>query len=516
MYNTLLTHKTLSDRIAHWSRHMMTLQNLLDDVIQQGQLTPSRIPPMRTAVKQYAAMLSVDPAQCPPEVYHLPPRRLTALIDTKAPSTLSPHAIRNLKNNLRYLLRQGMSLKLIAPLDPALQSWGEARHFGTGWTPQRGEQKVIPPYSLRPLPEPLAAEFLAFTAWSTAVYVPDRPARIHKRMITIDSYEKAVSGVAGFAHRIEGMPLDQLHLHHLTDPELLKRFASWWITQRGKVTKTIHLWLTLLSAVAKHWLKDEPRALAVKKVQAQLPHPQVVHEKRQRWLSLAQLESAALSRYPLNGRRLQDSKRAAWIARRLQRKRSIPICDSYSGKRTAVHVSYSLMLRLLVRIPLRQRNMREMQLHRNLQRLPDGHWQLTFQGDELKIGWRNGRRHEITYAFPPDLEGLLDEWLTVWRPLLVADSQWPFVFVNIAGKPHNLDSFADAILRTTWKFTGIAVNPHTIRDIWATEYIKSTRDIAGAAYMLGNTVQIVLKHYAHLLDAEAEQRATNWLKSQLT
>jgi hypothetical protein len=69
--------------------------------------------------------------------------------------------------------------------------------------------------------------------------------------------------------------------------------------------------------------------------------------------------------------------------------------------------------------------------------------------------------------------------------------------------------------RMTWKFSGVPVNPHMICDIWATEYTKSTRDIIGAAYMLGNTVEMVLKYYAHLLDADAEERAVQWLTTRL-
>jgi site-specific recombinase XerC len=172
------------------------------------------------------------------------------------------------------------------------------------------------------------------------------------------------------------------------------------------------------------------------------------------------------------------------------------------------------MLRLLVRIPLRSRNLREMQLDRNLQRV-DGTWQLTFKGDELKISWRNGRPHQVTYAFPADLTDLLNEWLTIWRPLLLRDAPHKEVFLNREGQPYSAGNLRKAILKTTYKFEGVAVNPHTIRDIWATEYIKATRDFAGAAYMLGNTVEIVLKHYAHLLDADAEERAISWLQSRL-
>jgi integrase len=179
-------------------------------------------------------------------------------------------------------------------------------------------------------------------------------------------------------------------------------------------------------------------------------------------------------------------------------------------------VEHSLILRLFLRIPMRQRNMREMQLRRHLVQLPDGHWEVRFRGDDLKVGWRRGRVHELVYQFPLDLEGLLEEWLTKWRPLLIKAPDEPHVFVSKSGKPYTENTLWSMICRLTYKFTGVAVNPHMIRDIWATEYIKSTRDITGAAYMLGNTEQIILRHYAHLLDAEAEQKATQWLRSRLT
>ena len=91
---------------------------------------------------------------------------------------------------------------------------------------------------------------------------------------------------------------------------------------------------------------------------------------------------------------------------------------------------------------------------------------------------------------------------------MTADPANPYVFITRKGRPRTEESIGNLVTSTTWRFIGIAVNPQTIRSIWATESIKTTRDIAGAAYMLGNTVQMVLKHYAHLLDAEAEQRAT--------
>lgn len=59
------------------------------------------------------------------------------------------------------------------------------------------------------------------------------------------------------------------------------------------------------------------------------------------------------------------------------------------------------------------------------------------------------------------------------------------------------------------------MNPHMVRTIWATEYIKSTRNFIDAAYMLGDRVETVLKSYAKLLDQDCEKRARAWLSRTL-
>lgn len=86
-----------------------------------------------------------------------------------------------------------------------------------------------------------------------------------------------------------------------------------------------------------------------------------------------------------------------------------------------------------------------------------------------------------------------------------------YVFLNYAGAPLTVLQMIWAFESATYRFTGVAMNPHMVRTIWATEYIKSTRNFIDAAYMLGDTVQTVLKSYARLLDGECEQRAKAWL-----
>jgi hypothetical protein len=55
-----------------------------------------------------------------------------------------------------------------------------------------------------------------------------------------------------------------------------------------------------------------------------------------------------------------------------------------------------------------------------------------------------------------------------------------------------------------------------IRDIFATEYLKQyPGDAAGVAKRLGNTIAVVYRHYAHLLDQEADTRADTFLQGAL-
>jgi len=54
-----------------------------------------------------------------------------------------------------------------------------------------------------------------------------------------------------------------------------------------------------------------------------------------------------------------------------------------------------------------------------------------------------------------------------------------------------------------------------IRTIWATEHIKSTKNFIDAAYMLGDTVETVLKSYAKLLDQDCGKRASQWVAKTL-
>ena len=92
-----------------------------------------------------------------------------------------------------------------------------------------------------------------------------------------------------------------------------------------------------------------------------------------------------------------------------------------NGARRATHFQRGLMLKLLVRIPLRQRNVRELRLGQNLYQDQAGRWHLHFRGAELKVGIRGGQVHvyhvDLT-EYCGELIPVLEEFRTVHRPRL--------------------------------------------------------------------------------------------------
>ena len=50
---------------------------------------------------------------------------------------------------------------------------------------------------------------------------------------------------------------------------------------------------------------------------------------------------------------------------------------------------------------------------------------------------------------------------------------------------------------------------------WATEYIKETGDLYGAAIMLNDQLQSVVQNYSHLMDQGMAEKADRWIQKQL-
>ena len=159
-----------------------------------------------------------------------------------------------------------------------------------------------------------------------------------------------------------------------------------------------------------------PQARALADYRNSLEPPAPLHWKRAHWVSLAQLEAVANTC-------LATARVPLLVQAHVQ----------HPGCHRATQFGLGLMLKISTRIPLRQRNIRELRLGRHLMRDRDGDWQLHLQGEDLKIGSRGGQVNTYDLnltTYCPEAIPLLDEWLTVYRPKLPGAEASPYCFLT--------------------------------------------------------------------------------------
>jgi hypothetical protein len=543
----------------------VTLQEVFDSLVRKKKLLPSRIPGIKSSLKQYARCLEYsDLASCPEKSFNLPVRQRNQIIEERAQrltrsrrgdTSLSKRALLNIKDNVSFVLKEALEIGLIAERavkGGAKADSASAKHrYSPGFKElKRTNSKKLPKYVLseKDLPPLLRSELDTYFEWTTAEFNPDRRRTRKRRPITATHDRDLLRRIAGFMITRRGAEPKSLRLKSLIEPDVSRAYAAWFIEHHGHVTRTLVFILVAVKSLADYLEiiartvkeKEQMRvaSAALQEIRERLPDYVTVREKEKYWLPLEQIEQCGINRYPRNELRLvQASPYVRRGLRTLSKKHA-----NTTFKYTAVHAFQSLILRLLVRIPLRLRNLIEMcwnphnpEHGKNLYR-KDGAWYVRFSGPELKVQSRRGQIHWIQHKIPAELTWLVEEVLTVWRPLItevpyhfpVGDEgeNWNYreppqtsapkdktapddvlLFLTASGMPADRNDIRVWVKTATYAYTKVAVNPHLIRDIWATTYIKQTGDFIGAAKRLGDTIGTVLNHYAHLLDEEAEARA---------
>ena len=253
-----------------------------------------------------------------------------------------------------------------------------------------------------------------------------------------------------------------------------------------------------MAVVLKH-----PNAPELAKYRQGLKKPAPLHVKRHHMVSLAELEEVA------------DACLAEGRASLVPAGRE----SSFPGKQRAGRFQRGVILKLLVRVPLRQRNVREMQLERNLWKdQATGEWHLAFAGDELKIGSRGPEvnTYEVNLSlYRPEFIPILEEWLRVHRPKLPNAATSPFVFLTQRGNPHISKTLHGDLQDAVAMRTGKRFYPHLVRTMWATEHLKATQDFQTAASMLGDQLRTVIAIYYDVVHKEQIPKASAFLDKAL-
>jgi hypothetical protein len=569
-----------------------TAADVLQAFMQSGVLEgrESRAASIFSHAKRFAKISGYESLEaCPVSVFHKTAGEIREVIDKCFTRETSIHDLRNFKNNVCFFVREA-SLRNLLPKADSTYDEKTARRM-RDYPPVRGKNLFckyrLSASELEQNPD-FKAQLEDFRSFSSD---PTKgPRDIHKRDITIESYIRLFRLIAGvYVHHLK-TKLHEISLEYLVRPDNVKSFVKWFIDTTKKrqkdlylgldaekctgVTKTLYTYVIRLSTTAKYFLKDPQTALFIKKeILAYLPHPQLVKIKESRMVTIPELEKIGRSIYPFTAKRMAESEH---VRRTLQHLIAFvnnpneavlkgpmgaekkPI---FRGTGLAIRVCISLIIRLLVRIPLRVRNIREMEIDKNLCR-KNGTYILRFSARQLKVEYVRGKPKTIEYGIEPDdteFIELMNEWFCIWRPFLaitgmlrreqrggkrsadvfeeirsqkftelLSSDKIPClgpirnVFINTKGQPMSNDCIYEHLTRYTFRYTGKSINPHLFRDIWVTDYLRDTRnkdgscDLTGAAWMLGNTVQSVEKYYAHILDESTGIRPRRWLKKRLS
>ena len=447
---------------------------------------------VQTTVRVLAQALHCsDPQHCSPEHYQQSLPTLSRLVeDYLLVQGKGAHTIRNTKNYLSRFFRLAEEQHVLSLVPTALTPSYSYKH-----RPPRPGSSVTRPNGHYLLyahwPQALQDDFTAFQTWATASVVPGRPAQLRKRPITIRNYLRPFESYFGYLHH---------HVHRvptfddLFDLDLVTAYVHWHINDCHKrPTAAIHNFLTKVVALSRQYRPNEELRAKFLTLKKTLPSPPSYYDKTDAWVSLATLDEIG---------------RAIWPRKQLHQLRHQKN-HPHPGLHYAKRAGLSLMLQLWTRIPYRQRNMREMRLGDNLHKDAQGHWRITFRGEQLKIASKRGKTNAFDLPFPSQLVPVLEDYLTTWRPILLAEAHRSesHVFLNQNGTPYRLDALTATTSHIVYGYTGKHWHPHIIRTVWATEWLRNSGDFHTAAIMLNDRLETVIANYSHLLEEDVAEKA---------
>ncbi len=128
----------------------------------------------------------------------------------------------------------------------------------------------------------------------------------------------------------------------------------------------------------------------------------------------------------------------------------------------------SLLLRLLVRRPLRSRDLCQLQIGHTLQ-YEAGVWQMTLPAEGGGARQSVGRQAADRISFPDDLAQPLVEFLDLWRPMLDVSDQ-AALFIIRAGLSYTASALNDEVGHVIWRYTRWSVSLPQIRQLQSAEF----------------------------------------------
>lgn len=186
----------------------------------------------------------------------------------------------------------------------------------------------------------------------------------------------------------------------------------------------------------------------------------------------------------------------AWASDEMESVRRAPPNRNAAGR-----YRDALTIGLLILCPIRLRNLTMIRLGTHLIG-GDEAYRLTFARNETKTAT------PLSLPVPDIMTAFLDHYIRELRPLLLEDRESDRLWITQYGKPMRDRAVYDAIIRTTKRAFGTAINPHLFRDCAVTFVaLNDPRHIGIASPILGHTdPRAAEKHYVQANQLSAGRR----------
>jgi hypothetical protein len=473
--------------------HALTLLSAVDST---GAIPPSRIKDIKTAINKLA-----QACQLPPDELDLAsveatyPDLLKTYFDSLGPS-VSSHTIRNTLQNLGQLYRAAHASLLIADTGAALRSrvptQKQAHQELQEHSPHRRThaKDVLAHYGLpvEQWPPDIAQAWQGYAEAKT----------IEVRQITMACYLEHLLLYVGYNVRHDPFPPSRWD--ELFEIPRMRRFIAWKAARVGaeRITVDGKRCITFLVDIAKEL--ERPDYAALYKFKRKLPRPAATVNKQapRHTVSLVALDQLGLT---LMAEARQPGPRD-------YHKDFHP---SRPGWYRAVKFTTGLIIRLLTRCPRRQKEIREMDFGGRLYQDDRGTWQLHYQSHQLKNEMHNKQPNEFRMEWPPDLVDDLTEYLQVFRPMLLGNTESTLVFPTCRGRMISDSAFWERIALNCWARLHKHVFPHLFRTLWCDAYLDAhPGDFEGAAAMLNDTEQTVRNMYRQFRAQQQLKKGTDF------
>lgn len=430
------------------------------------------------------------------------------------PVIKTANALKNARKGRRCYNSKPYAIKL-TELPPALSQQLEAKPYEL--KPSCFSSQLLEAWQKQPsgnLPH------YGFHYFCTAPEIPKRQDRA-MREVTFKIYQDFTLCFLGWLKNIQGWELSKLSLELMTSKDLLEEFIAWGISVRGNSYTWASRAMECAVNIAKwlHHKRSKKQSYRdIEEIEELKDYRSDIQKKRKAAPPRLDLEEKLVTFEECEA--VVQYLRQCCAPRRGKK-------SKYTGKirkaelraETAVLRWWQryLIIAILTYCPVRQREIRELELGRTLFRESEG-YKVKLRPEDHKTGSKTGKGRE--YWLPQHLTQDLDQWIKEWRPK--ADVKHNLIFFSVGGngKPTSIGqpltaATVSAMVSTImYKFTGKRPSPHIFRNIAITYQRKHGRPEQQEAFaeLMGHTVEIANKVYDQTMSIEKTEKAKEWWK----